>query len=348
LRLIAEVTQNGTMKLPIAPPALSAAEALTDLWRRGTPENTLRAWERDLAYIAAWKLLACGEELAWPESESVALRFLLEHAQDLSTASGPAREVAEALIAAGLRRSLACPAPATLDRRIASWRAFHRMKNLTSPFQTPLITETRGRARRAAARPRQRKSANPITRAVLEQLLASCDASHRGLRDRACLMLGWASGGRRRAEIVALNRADINSEEFAENGLLRIRLLSTKTTGPALDRGRRHRRRAAVPAGEPGRPGAEAPALRRWSAPDLASSPGAGRLPGRIRQHAWLARRLPDPGRARPYPPARRHAAQPASLGSAGPGLLCRCRYHREPGDGSAGVTRRPSATPTG
>ena len=129
------------MILPIAPPALSAAEAeaLSELYRRGTPENTLRAWERDLAYIAAWKLLAFGEELAWPEREAVALR-----------------------------RSLACPAPATLDRRIASWRAFHRMKYLASPFDRPLIAQARGRARRAAARPRQRKSANPVTREVLE------------------------------------------------------------------------------------------------------------------------------------------------------------------------------------
>jgi len=192
------------MILPIAPPALSAAEAeaLSELYRRGTPENTLRAWERDLAYIAAWKLLAFGEELAWPEREAVALR-----------------------------RSLACPAPATLDRRIASWRAFHRMKYLASPFDRPLIAQARGRARRAAARPRQRKSANPVTREVLEKLLATCDASHRGLRDSALLMLGWASGGRRRAEIVALNRDDIDSRDFAEKGLLRIRLLSTKTTG---------------------------------------------------------------------------------------------------------------------
>jgi len=42
--------------------------ALTDLYRRGTPANTLCAWERDLAYVAAWKyaastphwILACG------------------------------------------------------------------------------------------------------------------------------------------------------------------------------------------------------------------------------------------------------------------------------------------------
>lgn len=221
------------MRLPVTPPALSEteAEALAELYRRGTPENTLRAWERDLAYISAWKLAAFGAELAWPEDETVALRFVLDHSQDLSDRPGPAQDTAEALIGAGLRRSLACPAPATLDRRIASWRAFHRMKNLASPFDAPLIVQARGRARRAAARPRAPKSQNPIIREVLEAMLTTCDASHRGMRDRAALMLGWASGGRRRSEIVALNLDDIDMREFAGAGLIRLRLLSTKTTG---------------------------------------------------------------------------------------------------------------------
>lgn len=222
------------LPLPLSLPALplSETEALLDLYRRGTPDNTLRAWERDLAYIAAWKRAVFGAELDWPESEAVALRFVLDHAVDLSTADGAARAVAEALIAAGLRRSLACPAPATLDRRIASWRAFHRMKNLTSPFESPLIRQARGRGRRAAARARVPKSENPITREVLEAMLATCDHSHRGTRDRAVLMLGWASGGRRRSEVVALNRDDIDDRDFAARGLIRIRLLTTKTTGP--------------------------------------------------------------------------------------------------------------------
>ena len=224
------------MDLPIAPLTLTPdeAEALTALYRRGTPANTLRAWERDLAYIAAWKKAVFGAGLDWPESESVALRFLLDHAQDLTDAPGPAQDAALALIAAGLRRSLACPAPATLDRRIASWRAFHRMKNLPSPLDAPTVSKTRARARRAAARPRARKSENPITRPVLEAMLATCDRSHRGLRDRAVLMLGWASGGRRRSEIAGLNRDDIDTRDFDASGLLRIRLLATKTTGPDL------------------------------------------------------------------------------------------------------------------
>ena len=214
---------------------LSAADeaALSDLFRRGTPPNTLRAWERDLAYIAAWKMAAFGQPLSWPEDERVALRFILDHAQDLTDRPGQAQDNALELIVLGLRVALTCPAPATLDRRIASWQAFHRMRNLTSPFSAPLVQQARQKARRANARPRVPKSPKPVTRDILEALLATCDNSHRGLRDRAMLMLAFASGGRRRSEVTALNVEDIGRDDFAARGLLWVRLLETKTTKKA-------------------------------------------------------------------------------------------------------------------
>lgn len=204
--------------------------ALSDLYRRGTPPNTLRAWERDLAYIAAWKMASFGRPLDWPEDEKVALRFILDHAQDLTEKPGPAQDVAMELIAVGLRRELTCPSPATLDRRIASWQAFHRMRNLPSPFSSPLVQQARQKSRRANARPRVPKSPKPVTRDILEALLASCDDSHRGIRDRAMLMLAFASGGRRRSEVTALNVEDVGLEDFAAKGLVWLRLLETKTT----------------------------------------------------------------------------------------------------------------------
>ena len=207
--------------------------ALSELYRRGTPANTLRAWERDLAYVAAWKAAVFGKPLAWPEEDRVALRFVLDHAVDLTEKPGSAQDAAMELIALGLRRDLACPAPATLDRRIASWRAFHRMRNLVSPFEAPLVSQARIKARRAAARPRAPKSARPVTRDVLERLLATCDGTMRGIRDRAMLMLAFASGGRRRSEVAALYREDIGTEDFAEKGLLWVRLLESKTTRKA-------------------------------------------------------------------------------------------------------------------
>ena len=199
---------------------------------RGTPPNTLRAYERDLIYITAWKRARFDAPLHWPEAEDVGLQFILDHSRDLRGAkpSDVGRSVAENLIAAGLRKSLACPAPSTLDRRIASWRAFHRMKNRPSPFEAPLLRQTRTKARRAAARSKAPKSANPITRAVLEPVLATCDHSLRGIRDRAVLMLGWASGGRRRSEIAGLMRADVDLKDYTRDGVIWIKLVETKTT----------------------------------------------------------------------------------------------------------------------
>lgn len=220
--------------LPATAPALSQADqdALTDLYIRGTPANTLRAYERDLLYVTAWKSARFTAALDWPESEATALAFILDHARDLNDApkTDVARETAEALIAQGLRKSLACPAPSTLDRRIASWLAFHRMKNLESPFNASQVKQARAKARRAAARPPAPKSQHPITRDILEQLLATCRGSRRDCRDRAILMLGWASGGRRRSEITALTREDVSLTDFGNSGVVWLSLLETKTT----------------------------------------------------------------------------------------------------------------------
>ncbi|RLK07253.1 tyrosine-type recombinase/integrase [Ruegeria conchae] len=220
--------------LPAATPALSQAdqEALTDLYVRGTPANTLRAYERDLRYVTAWKAARFGSALDWPESAPIALSFILDHARDLNDApeTDVARETAELLIAQGLRKSLSCPAPSTLDRRIASWLAFHRMKNLTSPFDAPQVKQARAKARRAAARSPAPKSTHPITRDILELLLATCRGSRRDCRDRALLMLSWASGGRRRSEITGLMREDVSLKEFDKSGVVWLSLLETKTT----------------------------------------------------------------------------------------------------------------------
>lgn len=219
---------------PLPPLSLSDADhaALTDLYVRGTPANTLRAYERDLVYITAWKAARFGKSLVWPETEDVALAFLLDHARDLSAAKDTdvARTAAEQLIAANLRKALACPAPSSLDRRIASWAAFHRMKHLPSPFDTPGIRQARAKARRASARPRTPKSEKPILRETLHAMLETCDTSPRGLRDRAILLVGWASGGRRRSEIAGLMVHDLDLSDYERDGVIWMQLIGTKTT----------------------------------------------------------------------------------------------------------------------
>ena len=61
--------------------------------------------------------------------------------------------------------------------------------------------------------------------------MATCGYNLRGVRDRALLALAWASGGRRRSEISALMREDVDLSEFEEGGLIWLDLIETKTTG---------------------------------------------------------------------------------------------------------------------
>ena len=74
--------------------------------------------------------------------------------------------------------------------------------------------------------------ARPITREVLESMLAATGPGMAGLRDRALLVFGFASGGRRRSEIAAVVRADVDLADFDAAGQVRIALPGTKTTAP--------------------------------------------------------------------------------------------------------------------
>jgi integrase len=66
---------------------------------------------------------------------------------------------------------------------------------------------------RAVPRTRRRKSAKAVTSDVLAKLLATCGGdSLRDLRDRAILMVAFASGGRGRSEIAGLRREQLTVE----------------------------------------------------------------------------------------------------------------------------------------
>ncbi len=222
--------------------ALSAEDdrRLRDLFTRGTPENTQRAYRADYGYIRAWRLLRFQTDMTWPEDASVAMAFLLDHSEDLTPlpASHPARRAADAMIEARLRRALAAPAPSTNARRIASWKVFHNARDLPNPFDAPLFKEAWKKSRRANARPRARHSAHPVTAEVFDAIIAAMEEDFRGLRDRAIFYFAWATGGRRISEVANLHVNELSLERLASDRVIDIRLRGTKTTGvdetPAL------------------------------------------------------------------------------------------------------------------
>jgi len=183
---------------------------LKHLAKEGMGENSLRALASDLGYLEAWALAATGAPLPWPAAEGLALKFVAQHLwdpaqRDADPAHGMPAAVAAALTAAGVLRSDGPHAPATVRRRLASWSTLHRWRGILGPFVAPGLRAAIRLAVRASARPRRRKSRRAVTRDILDQLLAVCATDRLAdCRDRALLMVAFASGGRRRSEIAGL------------------------------------------------------------------------------------------------------------------------------------------------
>jgi integrase len=183
---------------------------LKHLVEEGMGANTLRALASDIGYLEAWALAATGHPLPWPASKGLALKFLAHHLWDpvereTDPRHGMPAPVAERLKVEGFLRMRGPHAPGTVRRRFASWTTLHRWRGVEPAFVTPAFKTALRLAVRASARLPQRKSPRAVTRDVLDQLLATCVLNRLvDCRDRALLLIGFASGGRRRTELASL------------------------------------------------------------------------------------------------------------------------------------------------
>ena len=190
-------------------------ETLRHLAREGMGANTLRAMASDLAYLEAWSLAATSAPLPWLAPEALILRFVAQHLYDPACRAGDRSHGMPDAVEAALRqdgrlRAGGPHAPATVRRRLALWSTFHRWLGLEGPFSSPNLRGALRLAARAARRPRGRKSAKPLTRDVLERLIAACaKGTLADKRDAALLLLAFASGSRRRSEIAGLRVEDL-------------------------------------------------------------------------------------------------------------------------------------------
>jgi integrase len=170
--------------------ALAEAAALA---RNASAPATLRAYRSDWAHYAAW-----------------------------CATMGFVPVPAEPNVVGAYLASLTDKAPTTVRRRLAALGKMHSFNDL--PWN-PAHRDIRGPLHgllRAQGRPVAK--AAPLTLDILRQLLATCDVSARGRRDRALLLFGFA-GALRRSELVALRVEDV--VEVA--GGLRLRILRGKT-----------------------------------------------------------------------------------------------------------------------
>ncbi len=166
-----------------------ATEKVKDYVRASSSEATLRAYKADLTHFMNWGGVV-------PATSELVAAYLADHAGELAVS--------------------------TLTRRVAALSKIHQVKGFENPTRSELVRSTmRGIKRKHHVAPKQ---ASPITKERLFKMLETCEGDAKGLRDRALLLVGFASA-LRRSELVALNVGDI---EFVPEGLI-LNILRSKT-----------------------------------------------------------------------------------------------------------------------
>lgn len=205
-----------------------AEKAVLAFLYEGQSRNTARTYATALRYWGAWHTLRFGQAIEGPVSVAAVLQFIVDHLEHQPLL--PAGETTAYTPSIATTRHLLPPAidnwlvrrsykqktgpwsMATVKTRLAALSKAHehyiannpQLGPQNNPLRDPRVRQLLSAAVRAYAR-RGRETARPnaATRDVMQALLATCEEDLAGKRDRALLLFGWASGGRRRSEITA-------------------------------------------------------------------------------------------------------------------------------------------------
>jgi integrase len=182
-----------------------AADAVDALLAEGESENTVRSYQGALRYWAAWYWLRYRQAIALPVPVAAIQQFVVDHVQRRTAtgleASLPAAHD-QALVDGGFKGKLGPPALATVLHRLSVLSKAHQIRGVTNTVQDAKIRDLVAKSRRAYAKRGvvpDKKAA--LTLEPLQAMLATCDNSLRGVRDRALILFAWSSGGRRRSEV---------------------------------------------------------------------------------------------------------------------------------------------------
>jgi len=223
--------------LPVLDPqAISASteESVRALMRQGESANTRASYRAALRYWGAWYSARYGHALRLPLPVPVVVQFITDHAEREATqtstdgkpmtttkrqrktagtvdgeARGPSKLVFDLpagidgfLVAQGYKGKRGAFALNTLVHRVSVISKAHQNADVDNPCNHPGVRKLLSSVRRSyAARGVKPAQQSALTKEPLELVLATCEDSLRGKRDRALLLFAWASGGRRRSEV---------------------------------------------------------------------------------------------------------------------------------------------------
>ncbi len=250
------VADVGSLQAPVLDG--DALRRITTILEASTADNTAKAYSRALRYWKEWAWLRYGEELRLPVKVGVVMQFLTDHMVTLAgddETTGMPETVWNQLLAAGLRKDPFWSA-STLRVHIAALGWWHVQQGELNSSDFDIPTEdgavlTLMKRLRRIRRKKKAKQASAATITILDKMLETCDAELQqtdcgdarkdrvrrltALRDKALLLFGWASGGRRRSEIAGAVYENLLRDEDDDSGDFGYVLGVTKTDQVGAD-----------------------------------------------------------------------------------------------------------------
>ncbi len=232
------IVPNPSSSAILAPDCLAAqaADAVRELLAEAAAANTTRSYATALRYWAGWFQGRFGQPITLPVPEPAVVQFVVDHLARRGK-TGLTWELPPALdahlVAAGLKQKSGAFKLSTVVHRVAVLSAAHQAHKAANPCEAPAVRQLLKRGRRASVKRGERPhKKTAITRDELEALLSVCDNSLEGLRDKALLLFGFASGGRRRSEIAAADWQDLR--RIGEDAFIyRLEHSKTQQAGPS-------------------------------------------------------------------------------------------------------------------
>lgn len=163
----------------------------------GTSANTLRKRERDLRYFEAWCRFS-GHDSKLPIPKDVLMEFLWQHLMGIPD------QVEKQLVTEGYKKWFGLYAPSSVDGILASLSYYHKLRDLENHCRNQHLRLFINKAKSAAVKqgigPQSKKA---LSQKLLEEMLRTFGHSLVEKRDKAIILFGLQSGGRRRSEIAA-------------------------------------------------------------------------------------------------------------------------------------------------
>lgn len=212
----------------LPPETRAAAQAVMDA---GESENTKRSYQTALAYWSGWHLFSFGRPLDLPTPIVVLVQFVLDHLAVESVEGAKYQmksAVEQQLMEAGLKAQPGALKLSTIKHRIAVLSKVHELRGFDpNPCKSAELKALLHRSARVLAKEgKVTTQKHAATRTALAAILDTCDDSLIGVRDRAILLVGWSSGGRRRSELAALHMSHL---ELTHDDTYLIRMTRSKT-----------------------------------------------------------------------------------------------------------------------